>query len=572
MSNVNSILSITFLLILIPIIFTITFLFFSTSQTQNYNLQLEKIENHQFQEKFNSFLISDEKYFRGPISDLLFFYFKEKSDSINTIYGKLNSSLILKENLDFLYGENNYYLQTKLDIPKVEINLLYDDGEYMKQISSKNKFNLVIKNLIDSFNNSKIPISFKINILSKSTNSPECLNFVSNNISCKTYSSTGIYDFDKVSFPDPIFKYSSINSSEIPSSRSDHSNYYKLNDWASFLAWAYQKEISNNFYSQISLMLLFTDVVNLGGAVTESFYPNKILNLIPCDKLSGVYKDNCIALEKMKQIGYESYLYYCKNNSDFYESDMAVNRTRDFFNNTKGIYFFPLIVRNNNLSVDFWANTYIMDNSPQRYTLTTELYGGNESTACGKNGCIGCFENSTNRIFHPETRAKHIEQLNRLVDVMPGSSLINFDSNTNLTQIINNTLSNVLADFNFEIGTKQINKNSKKYKKDVILSVGSENLVMHIYLEVYDNPYNFTGNLSFKPIVNEINTNYLIISHNQPITNLKIGSNQATNINSIEEISNILYKYNITFTTPIPTTPFDLNYTDQEGIHIITIT
>jgi len=620
MAETESILTTTIFFIVAGVILFIFFLSFLKYKEIEYTSSLNNLEYKRELNKFETIFTLTDKYSRNPLSETIISSFNNNG-FYSTIYGKNKINISLKQQFDYLYGENNYFLKIKPKTNNLKVLFLYDGEKFMEEISKKENFPKIINNIISDFNLTSLEIQFKVYILGGNS-SDICNNYV--NIECIPLKKEDFYDGI---LPDPV-------KIKLPGKNYADRIYYS-NDWGTFLAKVSEDNKGySGYYSKKELIVLFTDVMSLGGStndfmasVAEDFYSpdyssckNKFdscyLNSVSdyqtqyqicidnywdsnnphsshfkqcVTDINNIFnksyhiclnkRNDCINLiaQKNQDLAYGGYFYsyYCPLNNNFSISDFSVNRSIKILVNNSH-YVFPIIVRNNNITETdeerVLIEAYLSNKS---ISLGGELYGGNSTTLCGKQGCEGCFENQTHSIFHNETRANHIAQVNLVSNKTKGKTIF-YNSSSSIYDTLNNIIQDILSRDNIILGKKRETNMKHIFSKKLLANMKNEVVTLDIYLEVYsDNNYRFNQTLDFIPIINNYyNTSsnfYLTLSHNSELKNISISSEIGT-LSLIETIPDLLYKYNITFNNPsILDISNVLTYKDNFGLHNLTI-
>lgn len=583
MSNINSIFSSISFLVILFLVFFISFIGFTKYQEASYSLDLNLANNINIQDKFKTFLFSYDSYSKNNFLKNIYYGFMYNK-SYNSKYGKINLTSSIEKQLNFYYGKNNYYLNSRLKISSVTINLLYDDGKFMKKLSSKYDFKSHIENLNSNLNlNYKDFVTLKVYLLSNNNSACDVYDQISG-IICTVITPNDLYisssSYDPY-FSDPYIKNYPNNEINL----SGNKEIYTKNDWATFISKVSELNVNRGSLSNLNIIMFFTDMVNLGGVDDTFFLQNyeprydiclksnnqPINSFSDCDSYAC---ENCVKYRVYNGTkARHDFNYYCIKNDNLTVSNYAVNRSIDLLKTNKDIVF-PIYIPNFNFIEHPSVFNYMSHSPYSYYSSKPELNPpSNTSTMCGKEDCEGCFENFTNTIFHPETIQTHLNQLSWITSNTSGE-IINFLSNPNLFNIINNTISNTLKRYNLNFGIKQRNP-INKIRYDSLYTINGESVPIIFDLEVYDNPYNFTGDLNFKPVINNhyiVGSDFFIeISHNLPIEQLNLSSHESTLSQITTDEENSVYKY-IAKLNYIPQFPNQelIFYKDLNGVQNIT--
>lgn len=624
MAEIDSILGTVFFFILTSVIFVVIFSIFTTYQTTTYEINLDQARQNINENKLETLLTIDEVYSKNNLINLIFSTYS--SENYSTIYGKIDLNKTLKKNFDFFFGEDNYYIQIKPIINDIRLNILYDDGEYMTNLSSKGKFDESINLINKYFNNQNFKINMKVNILSETSNSLECLKYTS--VECETininhfYSNTSLSEFyNYITLNDPVKeKFPNLSETKY------QYRYYSINDWATFLSKvsinSYESSRSSSFAKK-DVYVLFSDVLNLGSQ-SDSFFitgPNDLFNEDKCVEIYSNFKtladigfancgkecvdtsnnnqetyNNCIysicnplylkviglginrsnlCLNTQNSIsnGNWYYNYFCVPNTNFQLSNVPVEKAKTIIKKNNHIVY-PILIHNYNIdpensnqkndmiAFDNYTNTI-------NFTSTAERDSGDINTIYGKVGCEATFENQTNRIFHKETFNEHINQLKDISRISNGE-LITYSNSNNFYETIKNLIISTTSKYYSEIGKKKNTSDktiiSKKISKDFL----GEIITLEIYLEVYNTNYQFNSTVEFVPLINnyynDSNNFYITLSHYKPINSVFINNIKGER-SLIKKIDNLLYKYTLKFNNYIPTNlnNIQLTYIDISG-------
>jgi len=581
MSNINSIFSSTLFLVIVFLVFSISFVGFTKYQEISYSLDFNNMNYHIIESKFKTFLFSYD-FYSNDINLNNFYYGFIHNKSYNSIYGNINLTSSIEKKLDLFYGKNNYYLKSNLDISGISVNILYDDGSFMKKLSKDNNFKLHIEDL-----NSEIISNYgdfiKLNVYLLSNNNSICDYDPNSEIGCFVIDPGSLYipmtSYDP-NFNDPYL-------SEYPDYETNISllsNLYSKNDWATFISRVSDLNSQKGSLSNLNLIMFFTDVINLGGIDDSYYLQNYAYDYSRCYKLNeqaisdpsdcdNYNCDLCVKLVQNSTVARYNYNYYCIENDDFVVSNKSVIRSIDLLKNNKDIVF-PIYVKDLNFLEDPSIYDYMSHSTYSYITSSPELNGGDPNTICGKQSCIGCDENSSYDItFHPETIETHLNQLSWIAGNTTGQ-IIDFNLNLNLFNVINNTIAQTFDRYEMSFGIKQENI-LQKLKFESIYTINGESVPIIFDLEVYDNPYNFSGDLNFKPIVNDhyIDNSdfYIILSHNSEIISSSFSTNSA-DIFLLDSNQDDFYKYKLKFNNYIPNLNLEkLIYVDDYGSYDLTI-
>lgn len=628
MAEIDSLLGTVFFFIITSIIFVIIFSGYTIYQTANYQISLDQTKQKINENKLETILTIDETYSRNNLINLLIS--SSLNNTYSTIYGDIELNSTIKKNFDFFFGENNYYLQIKPKINDIRLNILYDDGSYMSDLSNNGDFAGGIDLINQYFNSQDFKIDVVVNILSNTSNSPECSKYTS--ILCKTFNIDNIYSdvplnefYNSIVLNDPVKeRFSSISLDKF------QTDFYSINDWATFLS-----RVSINSYnitrssafSKKDIYVIFSDVLNL-GSTNDSYFitgyydlfdetqcsndwnscENNVLNdwnscknnncdplwnygvgeadfnncLDSCNSQFNINAQNCnndfISCrgdQAYISFGNYYYQYFCVENTNFSLSNIPVEKVKTIIEKNQHIVY-PILIHNYNIDSESlnkknYMIAYDNFNNAISFTSTSERDGGDTSTIYGKVGCEGTFENTTSRMFHRETFNEHVNQLNNISQISNGN-LITYSNSNNFYETIKNLITATTSKYNSEFGTKKniTDKTiiSKKINKDYI----GESVELEIYLEVYNTNYQFNSSIEFVPLVNDYyndSTNFYInLSYYKPINFASINGIEAQRVLT-DKIDNLLYKYNLKFDNFIPTNPngVQLNYVDISGIN-----
>jgi hypothetical protein len=588
MAEVDNILGTIIFVIVSLTIFSLLIIGFTNYKENEYTQEIEIFTYQQNQYKLETILSSDDIYSNEPIINTIYQSFKYDG-YYNSTYGTINISNSLKLYFDYYYGKNKYYIHFQPNISTLKINILYDDGGFMKKIKDEYNLEENIMQLYENFQeNSNINFDFEIHILSNETrydtDKGSCKKYEDQlEITCNLISVHDLYIENDQYFKDPI-KHSYPEQYISPQQKTT----YFYNDWATFVGKISKNNQDRNIVADLNLILLFTDVMSLGGPSDEYFTGNYTINLLESCGVNNIVSCNSDSLfptTQQKQICvncvlntyYNTYAkksidYYCKKNTNFSTSDYTVERLKTLLEENNDIVF-PIIVRNNNNSESESIRETIEKSAYSSYLDSPETNNGDPNTLCGKENCLGCFENSTHAIFHNETRNNHISQTQSIADTS-GGEVIFFKENPNIYNIINETITDTINKYSLELGTKKTDSKKEYYfVKNNIISIDKSPIEMITKFTLYDDiAYNFSNNLEFIPIINEYKNSedefQLILSHNKEISNLKI-NNSLANKNLIENIGENYYKYNFSVPSFSATqnSIINLNYTDSNGIH-----
>lgn len=628
MAEIDSLIGTVFFFIITSIIFVIIFSGYTIYQTANYQISLDQTKQKINENKLETILTIDETYSRNNLINLLIS--SSLNNTYSTIYGDIELNSTIKKNFDFFFGENNYYLQIKPKINDIRLNILYDDGSYMSDLSNNGDFAGGIDLINQYFNSQDFKIDVVVNILSNTSNSPECSKYTS--ILCKTFNMDNIYSdvplnefYNSIVLNDPVKeRFSSISLDKF------QTDFYSINDWATFLS-----RVSINSYnitrssafSKKDIYVIFSDVLNL-GSTNDSYFitdyydlfdetqcsndwnscKNNVLNdwnscenniceplwndgvgeadfnncLYSCNSQFNINAQNCnndfISCrgdQAYISFGNYYYQYFCVENTNFSLSNIPVEKVKTIIEKNQHIVY-PILIHNYNIDSESlnkknYMIAYDNFNNAISFTSTSERDGGDTSTIYGKVGCEGTFENTTSRMFHRETFNEHVNQLNNISQISNGN-LITYSNSNNFYETIKNLITATTSKYNSEFGTKKniTDKTiiSKKINKDYI----GESVELEIYLEVYNTNYQFNSSIEFVPLVNDYyndSTNFYInLSYYKPINFASINGIEAQRVLT-DKIDNLLYKYNLKFDNFIPTNPngVQLNYVDISGIN-----
>lgn len=566
MAEASDILGIGIFVIVTGVALVIAFSSFTSYLEESSRQSLGFYDYYSDNAKFETFLTSTNTYTKRSNIETMALAIG-KPNGMKTLYGNLFLNDTILEELNYIYGEGNYYLKIRPRLKAMRFLFLYDDAGFMKAINDQHHFAQVITNLAQTEGDFPLDLEFKVYILGNE-NSDACDEY-GDEIDCTLWGidqEQGLYGDVGDYYDDPI------RDKFYPGKEYYFRKYYGENDYGTYLGRVSEENSEfRDSSGTIDIILLFTDVVSLGGA-NDTFFFSQYDNyqqdtyqeckdayvscyedsVIPSSSFQECYdlcilnfwsdgnynevkfkncafnlenENSCLSkseefatcrteylecdkelreLDVKKSEGQLEYQYSCVPNTNLTASDYTIDRALTTLLENNQIVF-PLLVGN-----DHFEETPEQSFALKAYMeeagidLGEELYGGDEETVCGKSSCLGCYEDANKRIFHNETRIKHEEQLQKIAEETTGK-VVNFDENSNLEATIKEFIELILSRQEEIIGEKKDIASKQVIEKRHTLELGGEDVVMDIYLEVYkETPYTFTGDRFFKPVLNDV--------------------------------------------------------------------
>lgn len=460
MAEIDSIFSIIMIFVISVSIFFIFNTFYLNDIITNYeqNLVLDKYQYNL--NKFETLILLKDPYSGNNffIDSLGLLVNHTHYDTIN--YGMVDKNLWYKKQLDNLFGENNYYFNINYDIKNFSFVFLYDDGEFIKNIDNQQNFSKLILNLYNQFDDLNYNFNMKVYILTKNENSLECERYLSikPNLACEVIIAQADSYYDEFENPYYYFYLDPENRSLID----ERFNIYALNDWSTYILKVLKEDYENKASSYTNKVILFflSDVVNLG-------YP----------KSSIIATDNIL----------KHYNQICDNYTDFSISDYSLDKL-DYYISDSYYTIFPIKV---------WDDNSFL---PYKEEINNYLNNPSNDDYCNPTKCPGCTGTDGNAQIHPEARDKHRQQLELIANSSNNGEVIDYTSSSNLANILSNYLNSVIDKTSFSIGDKK-NEIKQIFEKNIFINVNGDFVKFNLYLEIYDNPYNFTGDLDYINII-----------------------------------------------------------------------
>ncbi len=303
MAEIENIFSTLFFLIIGIIIIFISFIGFTNYQQIDYTLDLNKYNYQKNYNKFETFMLITDSYSKKSLIDTYVLSLPNNL-TYSTIYGNISINESLKMTLDYLFGEENYYLKLTPKIFSIKINMFYDEGELLSEINKKENFSQLIVDLINSSREIGLKLEFELFIISDNVSSLECNKYLNLDIPCNKINLGDLYEplssihteryGNKNLLEDPVKTFYSISeNSSIPF----QVTHYSIKDWGTILSKvsviSYRLDEKEKI-SNADLILFFSNALNLGGQ-NDSFFTTPYDKFIDdsCDVVMDFSLEKC---------------------------------------------------------------------------------------------------------------------------------------------------------------------------------------------------------------------------------------------------------------------------------------
>ncbi len=268
--------SIVFLVVSL-VVLAVVFIGVSKYQETTFVNDYSQYNNEKNFEKFETLLTITDMYSRKPMTETIGISLL-KGGMYSTIYGNVSIQNSLKHQFDFLYGEGNYFLSIEPKIDNIKLFFLYDAGEFMLEIAEEKNFADEITATVNYFNQEGVKIDPYVYILGNNSEVDLCEDY-NDFAKCIKWYHQDLYNLE---FLDPVYlKYPLGNKSLYMT------DVYYPNDWATYIARVAQVHGQQKSVIKSDLIIIFSDVVSLGGPVDEyfttSFYEYYNPDFTPCD-------------------------------------------------------------------------------------------------------------------------------------------------------------------------------------------------------------------------------------------------------------------------------------------------